>query len=441
MIELRNSSIAILGIAVNNLTMQEVLNAVEAAIAEGGFHQIATANVDFLINSVRDEELRETLLRCDIVLADGMPLVWASHLLGAELKERVTGVDLVPQLARLSAEQGYRIFLLGASEESSAGTAAWMAENAPGACIAGRYCPDHQPLEEMDHKEILSRIEEARPDILLVAFGSPKQEKWLAMHRHLLNVPVCIGVGGSFDFLSGKSRRAPLWMQHYSLEWLYRAIQDPSRLGKRYAKNLVGLLRYLPIQIVAVGMQLRRHSPAQITHQSVGTTKVLRIVGNFTGALLSRFEADVRSAIVSGSHIVLDMSSTASIGADALGTLIRLVADARRRKRELWVTGLHPFLLWVVRGARLGRSFRMAPHVAEALRRIEPESLPALQPGKDWAFCRIGGQLVPIHANEMPDVYRQVQQMLKQRGTDEPFPIMSADTQDKERSVRQLIAS
>ena len=89
------------------------------------------------------------------------------------------------------------------------------------------------------------------------------------------------------------------------------------------------------------------------------------------------------------------MSSTACIGADALGTLIRLLADARRRKRELWVTGLHSFLLWVVRGARLGRSFRMAPHVAEALRRIEPESLPVPQIGKDWAFCRIGGKLVP----------------------------------------------
>src|ERR1700755_2646560 len=120
MIELRRTSVAILGVAIDNLTMQEVLDAVEAEIAEGGFHQIATANVDFLINSVRDEELRETLVRCDIVLADGRPVVWASHLLGAAIKERLTGVDLVPQLARLSAERGYRIFLLGASEESSA---------------------------------------------------------------------------------------------------------------------------------------------------------------------------------------------------------------------------------------------------------------------------------------------------------------------------------
>ena len=126
MLDLREPSVAILGVAIDNLTMQEVLDAVEAEIAEGGFHQIATANVDFLMNSVHDEELRETLIRCDIVLADGMPLVWASRLLGTRLKERVAGADLVPQLAKLSAQRGYRIFLLGRSEESSAGAADWM---------------------------------------------------------------------------------------------------------------------------------------------------------------------------------------------------------------------------------------------------------------------------------------------------------------------------
>lgn len=440
MAELTETSVAILGIAIDNLTMREVLNAVEAKIAEGGFHQIATANVDFLINSVRDEELRETLVRCDIVLADGMPLVWASRLLGTGLKERVAGADLLPQLANLSAQRGYRIFLLGASEECSAGTANWMRQNFPAVCIAGRYCPIRQPLEQMDHEDILSRIEEATPDILLVAFGNPKQEKWLAMHRHRLKVPVCIGVGGSFDFLSGRVSRAPLWMQHNGLEWLYRTIQEPSRLAKRYARNLVGLLRYLPIQIVVTAIQTKKRSQAEITNETVGAAKVLRINGDFTGAPLSRFETDVRSAIVSGSHIVLDMSKTASIGADALGTLIHVLSAARRSKRELWLAGLHPFLLWVVRAARLGRSFRIVPGVAEALRRIEPEWASAPLLGKDWAFCRIGGQLVPIHAQEIPDVYRQVQLIFKQRVKFEPTSIVSSESQDKNRAVRGLIA-
>ena len=439
MIESKETSVAILGIAIDNLTMQEVLDEVEAEIAEGGFHQIATANVDFLINSVHDEELRETLVHCDIVLADGMPLVWASRLLGTRLKERVTGIDLMPQLAKLSAQRGYRLFLLGASEESSAGTADWMQKNFPGACIAGRYCPNHQPLEEMDHEYILSRIEEAKPDILLVAFGNPKQEKWISMHRRRLKVPICIGVGGSFDFLSGKVSRAPLWMQRNSLEWLYRTIQDPTRLAKRYASNIVGLLRYLPIQIVAMAMQTKRLSRVQITNETVGPAKVLRIDGHLTGAQLPRFETDVRTAIVSGSHVVLDMSSTTYIGADALGTLIHLVTVARRWKRELWLAGLHPLLLRVIRTSRLDGSIRIAPRVAEALRRIEPEQTPGQQFGKDWAFCRIGGQLVPIHAQEMPDVYRQVQVMLRQRVMIDPMSITSSESQEKDRSTRDLI--
>ena len=440
MIELRKTSVAILGVAIDNLMMKEVLDAVEAQIAEGGFHQVATANVDFLINSVSDEELRETLVRCDIVLADGMPLVWASYLMGSRLKERVAGADLVPQLASLSAERGYRLFLLGASEESSVGASEWMLKNYPGTCIVGRYCPKHLPLEEMDHEDILSRIEETKPDILLVAFGNPKQEKWLAMHRHRLKVPACIGVGGSFDFLSGRTLRAPLWMRRYSLEWLYRTIQDPSRLAKRYANNVVGLLRYLTIQILVTTMQMKRRAPVKITNESVGGVRVVRIDGSFTGELLSRFESDVRGVIASGSHIVLDMSLTACIGVDALGTLIRLLTAARRWKRELWLAGLHPNLLRVVRGSRVGRSFRMAPCVSEALRRIEPEMTAVPQLGCEWEFCRIGGQLVPIHAREIPDVYRQVQHMLNHRAVIDPISTGSSDVQDKDRLVPELIA-
>lgn len=441
MIDRKETSVALLGIAISSLTMREILEVVKAEIAEGGFHQIATANVDFLINSIHDEELREILVRCNVVLADGMPLVWASRLLGTGLKERIAGADLVPELAKLSALHGYRIFLLGASEQSSAGTAARMEEDFPGVCIAGRFCPNHLPLETMDHEEILSRIEEARPDILLVAFGNPKQEKWLAMHRHRLKVPVCIGVGGSFDFLSGRVPRAPMWMQRRSLEWVYRMFQDPSRLAKRYACDAVGLLRYLPVQIFSTALQKKEHSPARITQETVGAIKILRIDGDLTGALLPRFEADIRSTMIAGFHVVLDMSAISYIGADALGSVINLLSIARRWKREFWLTGLSPRRRWVIRTAIMDRSIRVAGRVAEALRRIEPEfpSVPRLE--SDWEICRIGGQMVPIHAAEMADVNRQVQlMMLKQRVPVPLIPVQSSQGNGV-RSSRQLIAA
>jgi N-acetylglucosaminyldiphosphoundecaprenol N-acetyl-beta-D-mannosaminyltransferase len=435
----KDPRVAVLGVALDNLTMEEVLDTVEASIAEGGFHQIATANVDFLMKSIRDEELHETLCRCDLVLADGAPLVWASRLLGTGLKERVAGADLVPQLASLSARRGYRIFLLGAEEESSAGAAAWMEKSYPGVCIAGRYCPKRQPLEEMDHEPILSRIEAARPDILLVAFGNPKQEKWLAMHRLRLEVPVCIGVGGSLDFLSGKVPRAPEWMQHCGLEWFHRMMQEPSRLAKRYLGNALGLARYLPVQLAAMAMQGKRRHQAQVTKEMVGRATVMRIDGDFTGALLPRFESDVRSAVLSGSHVVLDMSNTAYIGADALASLIYVMNVARSWKRELWLAGLDRLLVHVVGASKLRLFFRMAPKVAEALRRIQPESLPVPQPGKDWAFCRIGGKLIPIHVQEVPEVYRQVQQLLSRGLTNEPIPVLSPNRPKADALIEELV--
>jgi N-acetylglucosaminyldiphosphoundecaprenol N-acetyl-beta-D-mannosaminyltransferase len=434
----QGTRVAILGVAIDNLSMNEVLNAIEVKIAEGGFHQVATANVDFLMKSIRDEELHETLCRCDFVLADGMPLVWASQLLGSGLKERVTGADLVPRLAQLSACRGYRIFLLGSSEESCAGAADWMERNHPGACIAGRYSPKYQALEEMDHEDILQRIEAARPDVLLVAFGNPKQEKWIAMHRHRLNVPVCIGVGASFDFLSGQASRAPMWMQQSGMEWFYRMLQEPSRLSKRYASNAVGLMRHLPAQLLLMAVQRKRRVAGFISQEKIGSVAVLRIDGNLAGSALAQFDAEAQSAILSRSHVVLDMSKTSYLGADGLGSLVQLLRDTHRWKLELWLAGLHPVLVRIIRAAKLGPYFRVVPKVAEALRRIEPELVPRVpQFEANWEFCRIGGQLIPIHNQDVPYVCHQVEQLFTQRMTIESSDLRPAGHENP-RVVRKL---
>jgi N-acetylglucosaminyldiphosphoundecaprenol N-acetyl-beta-D-mannosaminyltransferase len=396
MIESPKPRVAILGVAIDNLTMDQVLNVVESQIAGGGFHQIATANADFIANSVSDEELREVLNRCDVVLPDGMPLVWASRLLGVRVGERVAGADLVPRLTKLSAERGYRIFLLGASEESSAGTAAWMQKSFPSVCIAGRYSPRIQPLEEMDHEYMLACIEAARPDILLVAFGNPKQEKWIAMHRNRLKVPVCIGVGGSFEFLSGRIRRAPVWMQQNGLEWLYRTIQEPSRLAKRYFCNAAALLRHLPAQLLWMAVQSKPRTKGQITTATVGKVKVLCIQGDLTGSVLPQFDTEVSGAILSGLHVVLDLSQTTYIGADAMGSLIHLMNLARRWRRDFWIAGTRPSLVRIFPTAQLRPSFRVASKVSEALRRIEADIVPVPQLEEDSTFIRVRGHQIPV---------------------------------------------
>ncbi len=411
---MNNGSVAILGVPIDNVTMTQVLGAIETSIEEGGFHQIATANVDFLINSIHDLELKEILSACFLVLPDGMPLVWASRLMGASLKERVSGADLVPRLVELAAHHNYSIFLLGSSEASSRGATQWIRQHHPEARVVGRHCPAFAELEEMDHEDILLRIEAARPDILLVALGSPKQEKWLAMHRHRLRVPVCIGVGGSLDLLAGRLPRAPLWMRNHGLEWLFRTCHEPARLSWRYARDASGLARYLSAQLAAIATQHKRLSMNSITEETIGAATVLRVTGSLTGMPVAGFEEEARLAVGAGHHLVLDLANTTYLGADALGALIHLGSIARLHNRELWLTGLRPFLCRLIQATQLKASFRIAPKVADALRRMAPTEMQmSIESGSDWAICRIGGRLIPLDREEANGVCRQILQMIE----------------------------
>ncbi|ACO33415.1 MULTISPECIES: WecB/TagA/CpsF family glycosyltransferase [Acidobacterium] len=267
-------AVSILGVPFHNVSQHEALEWVETAIASGDSHQVATANVDFLSHAQKDPCVKRILRECSLVLADGMPIVWASRLMGKPLQQRVTGVDLVPLLAQASAERGYGIYLLGADAGVMARAVAELRRQYPNINLVGCDSPKAASLEEMDHDGMLRRIENARPDILLVAFGNPKQERWIYMHRDRLKVPVSIGIGGTLDLLAGRLRRAPLWMQRSGLEWLYRASQEPLRLFPRYLRNALTLLRYLPADILE-SRSSKARTPGTITinRQSTGVSR------------------------------------------------------------------------------------------------------------------------------------------------------------------------
>ncbi|HEY3853996.1 MAG TPA: WecB/TagA/CpsF family glycosyltransferase [Verrucomicrobiae bacterium] len=231
------SPVAILGVPFDNVTTSETLAAVEQMVESKCPHYIVTANMDFLAQARRDNDLRRTLAGASLVLCDGTPVLWASRLLGNPLAERVAGSDLVPLLLHVAAEKGYRVFFLGASQESAEMAVSQVRRALPSLTVAGQYSPPYAPLEKMDHEEILRRIREANPHIVFVAFGCPKAEKWMAMHYMELGVPVMMGVGGTIDFLAGRFNRAPAWMQRSGLEWLYRLCQEPRRLWHRYASD------------------------------------------------------------------------------------------------------------------------------------------------------------------------------------------------------------
>jgi N-acetylglucosaminyldiphosphoundecaprenol N-acetyl-beta-D-mannosaminyltransferase len=234
----RHAPIAMLGIAFDNVTFSETLTRIDEMVASRRPHYIATANVDFLIQAQRDAALRRILLDAHLVLCDGTPLIWFSRFLNNPLPERVAGADLVPQLLHRAAERGYRVFFLGATPEANAQAAANAEAEFPRLNVSGHYSPPFLPLSEMDHEEIRRRITNAKPDLLFVAFGCPKAEKWMAMHHRSLGVPVMIGVGGTLDFLAGNVERAPVWMQRAGAEWLFRVCQEPRRLARRYIADL-----------------------------------------------------------------------------------------------------------------------------------------------------------------------------------------------------------
>jgi N-acetylglucosaminyldiphosphoundecaprenol N-acetyl-beta-D-mannosaminyltransferase len=404
-----SNSVALLGVPFNNVTMDEAVRIIEEKIESGGCHQVATANVDFLMHAIHDPELQGILCACSLVVPDGMPILWSALLMGSRLKERVCGIDLVPRLAELCARRGYSIYLLGASDKSSQRAAEILQERYPGLRIAGRYSPPVRPLEQMNHEEILDRIEIAQPDILLVAFGNPKQEKWLSMHRDRLRVPVSIGIGGSLDMIAGKLARAPRWMQRTGLEWFFRAAQEPRRLAGRYLADALTLGRYLPQQITATATQPRISGPSRIVPTQLGETTVIAIQGNLTGNSLKDFEMHARDAAEAGKHIVLDMTESGYFGPNTLGSLVQLMTSMQRRRLHLWLAGMRPHLIRLLRSARLDSCFKITSSVADALYRIAKAEqstlahMPALQ-----SLRRMAGPAVQLRLEAMQNVCQKM---------------------------------
>jgi N-acetylglucosaminyldiphosphoundecaprenol N-acetyl-beta-D-mannosaminyltransferase len=334
-------SIAILGVPFDNVTSSETLDRIEQMIASRKPHYLATANVDFLVQARQDIELRRILFDADLILCDGTPLLWVSRLLGNPLPERVAGADVVPRLIQLAAEKKYRLFLLGATPDSVSRAAANLRKAYPDLIIAGYYSPPFNKLIEMEHDEIKARILAARPDVLLVSFGCPKQEKWIAMHYRALGVPVAAGVGATIDFLAGKVSRAPAWMQRNGLEWIFRLIQEPRRLFRRYFKDLWIFSWSILAQWWALKFRIDRASPtvntralsspcnADAPHQIVICPAKLDAMAAQTDAL------QIVDIIADGRDCFLQMNFVTLIDSTGVGYLIGLQKKLRSMGREL----------------------------------------------------------------------------------------------------------
>lgn len=221
----------LLGTVVHKMRMTDVLAACEESIRTRHPVLIGVVNVAKLVKARQDPQLRQSLEEATFAVADGAPVVWLSRLCGCALPERVAGIDIMEALLALADRKGYGVYFLGARAEVVARVVAHVCRTYPGVRIAGYrdgYFSDEQ------ERAVAGAIQASHADILLVAMPTPRKENFLHRWQEVLNVPVCHGVGGSFDVVAGITRRAPVWMQKLGLEWLYRVAQEPRRMWKRY---------------------------------------------------------------------------------------------------------------------------------------------------------------------------------------------------------------
>lgn len=217
--------ISILGVPIHNLTYNETLVRIEAMIAAGRPHQLVTVNPEFLVMAQRHLEFRRVLCAADLALADGVGLQWGARLQGKRFVSRVAGSQLVYRLATPAAEKGWRLFFLGAGPGVAAEAAARLRRQTPGLQIETNGADPTQA----GTAEALQHIGRAQPHILLVAYGAPTQDLWIARHKAAAAVPVMMGVGGTFDVIAGRTPRPPQWVHDRGFEWLFRLWKDPGR--------------------------------------------------------------------------------------------------------------------------------------------------------------------------------------------------------------------
>ena len=227
--------VELFGITIDNVNEQEAVARLKELLADGGRHYVVTPNVDHIVRLQKDPAFLETYRHASFVVTDGMPVLWASRLLGKGLKERLTGTDLIPEVCRLAAEGRYSVFFLGGNP----GVAEKAGENLkcsyPGLKVAGSYSPPFGfEKDPAQNEEAVRRVNDAQADVIFIALGAPKQELWIHRNSGRLRFRLALCIGSGLDYPAGMAKRAPLWMRKTGFEWLWRLGLEPGRLLKRY---------------------------------------------------------------------------------------------------------------------------------------------------------------------------------------------------------------
>ena len=369
--------IAILGVPFDSVNLAEILALAGEMIVSGRPHYATTVGVDFLVQSLEDVELRRILFDAHLVVAEEKAVVRAAKILGNPLPENVTVPNLIPQLLTLAEQKNWRVFLLGVDDA----VAGQIRARHPKLQLVGAYAPPEKLLLEMDHADILHRLRGAKPDILLVAFGSPKQEKWINMNYREAGVPFVLGAGIAFDFLTGVGKPQKHGAKKL-LKFTGAVLRQWLRLRSRKSPPVTG--------------------PAEVVPDPFGNL-VIHAPKQLGAAEAQTYRAEWLRAVESG-HIMFDLSATEATDSTGIGLLIRLRKRARELGHQFFLVAPRPSLAAALRLMKLDEFFTVQASVAGA--HILLESLarsPVVTSGLQAAELQIrwSGEVTALNSVEL----------------------------------------
>lgn len=366
-------TVVLLGVPFHPVTMDEVLDEIDELVEQRSPTYLTTANLDFTLQASQDVELQRLLVESHLVLCDGMPLIWASKFLKAPLPERVAGSDLFPRLAARAAEKGHRVFFFGADEDSLDKSEEILKERHPNLKVCGKLAPPRGNLGDLSKPEILMQIESAKPDILLVALGCPKQEKWISMNYRELGIPCSVGIGASFEMLAGKFQRAPVWMQKTGLEWVVRLLQEPKRLVSRYLFDLIFFVRQLHRERTLYNQSHpEREQAEEKVDRQLSTGGSLDVI-SWSGSIDAQAVASGHVAPINfsdSSAVLVDMKKVTFMDSSGLGLLLKAFKQSRTNGSRLCLVHCPEEVMSLLKAMKLDRVLPHAKNMQEGAKMV-----------------------------------------------------------------------
>lgn len=398
-------SIILLGLPFHDLTLKETLEECGEMMSRDDPSYLVTANVDFTTQANEDEDLRRIVFFADRVVCDGMPLVWLSRLFGYRLRERVAGSDMVPALLQQCATENQGVYFFGSDLQTLEEAKTIAEDRYPGLRVCGCDAPPMGAVVEWNNEEICNRMRASGARLLLVCLGCPKQERWIYSHYKDCGIPLSIGVGASLDFITGKQKRAPKWMQKTGMEWFWRMASNPRRLVARYSKDFLFLARaaFAEWRLSRCKDRLETGKRTSISASNSPEKELMPEVTQlwWSGSLEGGEGQNAEIPEVIEQPVLLDLSGVIFMDSSGLGRFAMLVRRCREAEKMLMVIAPSTF---VQRAFKHAKFETLAPNFAthsDALRYLALGASPQEASVQAETTVAFHHELDAVHLAEM----------------------------------------